>query len=158
MSLLMCADHGIPWCSIGCLPSFSSRQLCLHASQIAESATLMCSVYFLQSFCKFLTFDTHKLAHKWTARRLIDTQSSSFDMECDLWRYKPTRHLTLYKLKWHMLLGVWHWGDKLEDKSIWHSFFVSKNVSWHFGFEVERPLKFVKRTHCFCAYRLKGGD
>ena len=47
---------------------------------------------------------------------------------------KTTHQLTLYKLKWHVVLGMWHWGDILE-KNVhvnWHSFFIFENVMWHF--------------------------
>ena len=48
---------------------------------------------------------------------------------------KTTCQLTLSKLKWHVLLGMWHWGDTLK-KNVdvnWHSFwflFHSKELFW----------------------------
>ena len=48
------------------------------------------------------------------------------------WRREPwkknTFQLTLYKLKWHILLGMWHWGDILEANVgvNWHSFLFLK--------------------------------
>ena len=33
--------------------------------------------------------------------------------------------------------------------------FVFENIMWHFGFEVERQMKFVKHTHCInCVLRI----
>ena len=29
----------------------------------------------------------------------------------------------------------------------WHAALIFKNVTWHFGCEVERQMKFVKHTH-----------
>ena len=57
--------------------------------------------------------------------------------------------LTCWKLKWHVLLGMWHWGDTLGIKcrSRFKFVFVSENVTWRFGFEVEHQLKHVKHTH-----------
>ena len=56
---------------------------------------------------------------------------------------KTTRQLILYKLKWHVLLGMWCWGDTLEENvdANWHSFLFLKmpcatldlklNVKWN---------------------------
>ena len=56
---------------------------------------------------------------------------------------KTTRPLTFYILKWHVLLGVWHWDDVLTENIDvdWHSFPVLKtsrdnldlklNVKWN---------------------------
>ena len=56
---------------------------------------------------------------------------------------KITRQLILYKLKWHVLLGMWCWGDTLEQNvdANWHSFLFLKmpcatldlklNVKWN---------------------------
>ena len=55
-------------------------------------------------------------------------------------------------MKWHVLRSMWHWGDIVEENVDvnWHTFiFVFENVTWHFGFEVERQMKFVKHTHWF---------
>ena len=43
----------------------------------------------------------------------------------EIWQKKTTRQLTLWKLKWHILLGMWHWGVILEENVDvnWHSFF-----------------------------------
>ena len=42
-----------------------------------------------------------------------------------------------------------NWGDNLELNVYvnWHSFLFFENVTWHFGFEVERQMRFVKHTH-----------
>jgi hypothetical protein len=41
---------------------------------------------------------------------------------------KMTRRLTLWKHKWHLLLGMWHWGDILEENVDvnWYSFLLWK--------------------------------
>ena len=56
---------------------------------------------------------------------------------------KVTLRLTLSKLKWHVLLGMWHWGNILEeDVDVkWHSFLFLKmscdtldlklNIKWN---------------------------
>ena len=51
---------------------------------------------------------------------------------------KPTRQLIHWKLKWHDLLGMWHWGGILEEivDVNWHSFSFLKtsrdtlDLSW----------------------------
>ena len=67
-------------------------------------------------------------------------------------RRKPTRQLTLWGLKWHvLLLGMWHRGRwhsrrKIVDFSR-HSFLYFENVRWHFGVEVERQTEICQLTH-----------
>ena len=62
---------------------------------------------------------------------------------------KTTRQSTRYKLKWHVLLGMWHWGDILKRKYRCQLtfIFVFENVTWHFGFEVECSIKNLSNIH-----------
>ena len=105
-------------------------------------------VFFDKSFCKFWYLIRKKLAQKLNAYQFTHT---IYILTCSVTcEENITRQLTLYKLRGHLLLGICCWGDILEDNVNvnWHSFFVFENVTWHFEFEVEHYMKFVKRTHC----------
>ena len=45
----------------------------------------------------------------------IDTHDLDFDMKCDLGRKKPHMSIDIYILTWHVLLGMWHCDDILEE-------------------------------------------
>ena len=103
---------------------------------------------FWQKFMQVLIFDTQKLAQKLDVYQFTHIV---YILTCsETCEEKITRRLTLYKLRGHLLLGICRWGDILEDNVDvnWHSFFVFENITWHFEFEVEHQMKFVKRTHC----------
>ena len=93
------------------------------------------NVYW-QSFCKFLSFDTHKTCTK--INMSIDTHDLDFDMQCDLWREKnhviDTIEITMTQTTRHVTLR-WHFRRKCgcQLKFI----FVFENVTWHFGFEIK---------------------
>ena len=67
-----------------------------------------------------------------------------------VWLVKEKTNLTLYKLRMTRITRhVEHWGEILDENVsvTWHSFLFMENVMWHFGFEDERQMKFVKHTH-----------
>ena len=99
---------------------------------------------------------TSKISHK-------NKMHVNWHAQCRFWhvvwlvKKKITRQMTLYKLKWHVLLGIWHWGDILEENVDvnWHSFLFLKtscdtldlklNVKWnlsnmHIGGRCDQPL------------------
>ena len=92
-------------------------------TQVYEGEGFRC--VFLTKFLEVLTFETQKLAHKkWTS---IDT------LEIEMIRI--TRHVIL---RWH---------SRRSCKCKLTFIFVFENVSWHFRFEVQCQMRFVKYTH-----------
>ena len=107
--------------------------------------------------CKSFWYLTRKNSHQ---NKIHVNWHAQFRFWHVVWlvKKKNTPQLTLYKLKWHVRLGIWHWGGTLEENVDvnWHSFFVFENVTWHFGFEVEHQMKFVKHTHCTRSLKVEG--
>jgi hypothetical protein len=54
---------------------------------------------------------------------------------------RTTRYVTL---RWHFTRTCWCQSTFI---------FVFENVTWHFGFEVEHPMRFVKHTNYLTCYR-----
>ena len=100
------------------------------------------NMYFWQSCLQVIDIRHAKTCTKIKCTS-IDTQNFRFWHVVWLVKEKTTRQLTLYKLKWHVLLGIWHWGDILEENEDdnWHSFLFLKtsrdtldlklNVKWN---------------------------
>jgi hypothetical protein len=93
----------------------------------------------------------HKNLHK--NRSHINRHASfRFDMQCDLCGgIKTTRQLTLPKLKWHILLHMWHLRWFFKEKKLdvnLCSFSFLKMSHDTLDFKDERQMKFVKPTHC----------
>ena len=104
-------------------------------------------VHFWQSFCKFLTFDTQKIARQLTCTILNLACSTTCEEKkqnhawIDTLEFEKTRHILLDIPK--------NWGDILNEWNVdvdWHSFFVFGNFMWDLGFVIERQMKFVVHT------------
>ena len=98
-------------------------------------------------FCKFLTFDTRKLAPK----KLHVNRHTQFKIWHVVWLVKKKKYTSIDTLIIEMICIPrhvtleWHLDENVDVK--WHSFFVSENVTRHFGFKVEHQMTFVKHTH-----------
>ena len=66
----------------------------------------------------------------------------------DIWHAKIL-HKNKMRVNWHTQSRFWHvmWVVKKKPHINWH-FTQIENVTWHFGFEIERQMKFLKHTQC----------
>ena len=107
------------------------------------------NVYFFDKVFASFWHLTLKNLHKKQKCTSIDTHDLEIWHVVWLVKKKTTCQLAHSKLKWHVLLGMWHWGDILNenvDRQLTITF-VFEKVKWHFGFGVERQMKLVKHTH-----------
>ena len=105
------------------------------------------TVYFWQSFCKFLIFDTQKLAKKETTHQLTRT---TWIWTCTV-TCEEKNHTSIDTLKIEMARTTRHvtlrWHFKRKYRCELTFIFVFKNVMWHFRFEVKQEMKIFKHTH-----------
>ena len=134
----------VVWSKFGPAPPFPPMRV--FEVYWSRALNLVCEMAL--SFCKFLTFDTQKLAH--TKMHIIwHAQLRNWHV---LWLVKEntTCQLTRQKMKWHVLVQHVALRSHFRRKCTYQLdiHFVFKNVMWHFGFEVECQMKFVEHTHC----------
>lgn len=104
-------------CGTGHGPTILSCR-CFHPSFIHS---IHCA-FFTKKIASFWCLPWFFWVYKRTCQS-THTHNLEIDMHFDLWRKKTMRQLTCWKLKWHVLLGMWHWGDILEE---------NVDINWHY--------------------------